>query len=76
MRDRREPAGPPGLARAVVRALTEGYGQVLADPAAGLQALSTQVPGLDPSLQRAELRGLLPAFTSREARSGRLTPRV
>jgi len=53
----------PGLARAVVSTLTPGYGQVLSDPAAGLRALPTQVPVLDPSLQRAELRGLLPAAT-------------
>jgi putative hydroxymethylpyrimidine transport system substrate-binding protein len=65
----------PGLARAVVRTLTEGYGQVLADPAAGLRALTTQVPGLDPGLQRAELRGLLPAFHEPGGQIGALDPR-
>ncbi|MGO9881399.1 MAG: ABC transporter substrate-binding protein [Solirubrobacteraceae bacterium] len=52
----------PGLARAVVRALTTGYRQVLADPAAGERALESQVPGLDPALVRAELSVLLPSF--------------
>jgi putative hydroxymethylpyrimidine transport system substrate-binding protein len=52
----------PELAREVVRALTEGYDQVLRDPTAGLRALTGQVPGLDGPLQAAELRALLPAF--------------
>jgi putative hydroxymethylpyrimidine transport system substrate-binding protein len=65
----------PGLARAVVRALTEGYEQVLADPVAGLRALTTQVPGLDPTLQGAELRGLLPVFHEPGGRVGALDPR-
>lgn len=52
----------PGLARAVVRALTTGYRQVLADPAAGERALESQVPGLDPALVHAELSVLLPSF--------------
>jgi NitT/TauT family transport system substrate-binding protein/putative hydroxymethylpyrimidine transport system substrate-binding protein len=52
----------PGLARAVVHALTRGYAEVLRDPRAGEQALESQVSGLDPRLVDAELRGLLPAF--------------
>jgi ABC-type nitrate/sulfonate/bicarbonate transport system substrate-binding protein len=52
----------PGLARAVVHALTRGYAEVLRDPRAGEQALESQVSGLDPRLVYAELRGLLPAF--------------
>jgi putative hydroxymethylpyrimidine transport system substrate-binding protein len=52
----------PGLARAVVRALTTGYRQVLADPVAGERALESQVPGLDPGLVHAELSVLLPSF--------------
>ena len=52
----------PALARAVVGALTAGYRQVLADPAAGERALESQVPGLDPSLVHAELSVLLPSF--------------
>ena len=35
---------------------------MLASPAAGAQALEALVSGLDPSLVRAELRGLRPAF--------------
>jgi putative hydroxymethylpyrimidine transport system substrate-binding protein len=52
----------PALAHAVVGALTAGYRQVLADPAAGERALESQVPGLDPSLVHAELSVLLPSF--------------
>ncbi len=58
----------------MVRALTEGYGQVLAHPAAGLHALITQVPGLDAGLQAAELQALLPAFHDPGGRVGALNP--
>jgi putative hydroxymethylpyrimidine transport system substrate-binding protein len=64
----------PALARSVVRALTSGYDQVLADPEAGLHALTTQVPGLDASLQGAELKALLPAFHEPGGRVGTLDP--
>ena len=64
----------PGLARAVVHALTTGYQQVLADPVAGERALTSQVPGLDASLQAAELNGLLPAFHEPGGRVGALDP--
>ncbi|MEO6858945.1 MAG: ABC transporter substrate-binding protein [Solirubrobacteraceae bacterium] len=64
----------PSRARSVVRALTEGYGQVLAHPAVGLHALITQVPGLDAGLQTAELQALLPAFHEPGARVGALSP--
>jgi len=64
----------PGRARSVVRALTEGYGQVLADPAAGLHALIAQVPGLDAGLQAAELQAVLPAFHEPGGRVGALSP--
>jgi ABC-type nitrate/sulfonate/bicarbonate transport system substrate-binding protein len=64
----------PALARGVVRALTEGYDQTLADPAAGLHALTSQVPGLDAGLQRAELNVLLPAFHEPGGRVGALDP--
>jgi ABC-type nitrate/sulfonate/bicarbonate transport system substrate-binding protein len=63
----------PGVARAVVRALTAGYEQVLADPAAGLHALTAQVPGLDAGLQAAELRALIPAFREPGGRVGALS---
>jgi ABC-type nitrate/sulfonate/bicarbonate transport system substrate-binding protein len=64
----------PGLARSVVRALTAGYNQVLADPAAGVHALTAQVPGLDRSLQAAELQALLPAFHEPGGHVGALDP--
>jgi ABC-type nitrate/sulfonate/bicarbonate transport system substrate-binding protein len=62
----------PGLARSMVRALTQGYDQVVAAPQAGLHALISQVPGLDPALQGAELNALLPAFHEPGGRVGAL----
>jgi putative hydroxymethylpyrimidine transport system substrate-binding protein len=62
----------PALARGVVRALTEGYEQVLRDPAAGERALETRVPGLDPSLVHAELGGLLSSFDQPGSQAGAL----
>jgi putative hydroxymethylpyrimidine transport system substrate-binding protein len=64
----------PALARAVVRALTTGYQQVLADPAAGERALESLVPGLDPSLVHAELSVLLPSFDEPGGVVGALGP--
>jgi ABC-type nitrate/sulfonate/bicarbonate transport system substrate-binding protein len=64
----------PGVAHAVVRALTTGYEQVLADPSSGLRALESQVPGLDPSLTAAELRVLLPSFDEPGGVVGALSP--
>jgi ABC-type nitrate/sulfonate/bicarbonate transport system substrate-binding protein len=64
----------PGLARAVVRALTTGYRQVLADPSSGERALESQVPGLDPSLVAAELHVLLPSFDEPGGIVGALNP--
>ncbi len=64
----------PGLARAVVRALTTGYRQVLADPASGERALLSQVPGLEPSLVHAQLNVLLPSFDEPGGVVGALSP--
>jgi ABC-type nitrate/sulfonate/bicarbonate transport system substrate-binding protein len=64
----------PGLARAVVNALTDGYRQVLADPEAGARALESQVPALDGPLVRTELHGLLSAFDQPGGRVGALEP--
>jgi NitT/TauT family transport system substrate-binding protein/putative hydroxymethylpyrimidine transport system substrate-binding protein len=66
----------PALARGVVDALVQGYQAVLTDPAAGIKALESRVPGLDPSLVRAELAALLPAFRGPGGRVGVLDPRV
>jgi putative hydroxymethylpyrimidine transport system substrate-binding protein len=52
----------PALARSVVRALTLGYRQVVADPQAGERALESQVRGLDAHLVHSQLQALLPAF--------------
>ncbi len=63
-----------GLARSVVHALVRGYAEVLRDPPAGERALQDTVPGLDPGLVDAELRGLEPAFRSPGQRVGELDP--
>ncbi len=52
----------PRLARSVVRALGQGYSEVLRDPLVGARTLERLVPGLDPTLVGAELQALLPAF--------------
>ena len=66
----------PALARSVVQALVRGYSTVLRDPQAGERALETLVPGLDPGLVTAELRGLLPAFRLPGEQVGELDPRT
>lgn len=65
----------PDLAKDVVRALSTGYQQVLRQPASGAEALHQLVPGLDPRLLDAELRGLLPVFREPGGRVGALDPR-
>jgi putative hydroxymethylpyrimidine transport system substrate-binding protein len=60
----------PARARALVRTLTEGYDDALADPAAGTRDLESQVGGLDPTLVTAELPGLESAFTGPEGHFG------
>jgi putative hydroxymethylpyrimidine transport system substrate-binding protein len=60
----------PDLARALVRALSRGYGAVVGNPRVGIHALESQVPGLDPQLVAAELAKLEPAFTGPEHRFG------
>jgi NitT/TauT family transport system substrate-binding protein/putative hydroxymethylpyrimidine transport system substrate-binding protein len=52
------------LATAVVRTLQRGYGYTLAHPGQSARDLESRVPGLDPSLVKAELRALLPAFSA------------
>ena len=66
----------PGLARRTVRALVRGYQGVLANPQAGLSALQSRVPGLDPALVAAQLSALLPAFRGAGGAVGVLDPRV
>jgi putative hydroxymethylpyrimidine transport system substrate-binding protein len=52
----------PSLASSVVRATELGYRFVVQRPSAALDDLLQQVPGLDGSEQRAQLRVLLPAI--------------
>lgn len=60
----------PQLAHALVTTLSRGYDAVIRHPAAGAHALESQVPGLDPTLVRTELAGLVPAFTGPEHQFG------
>ena len=54
-------ADADGIA-ATVAAIGEGYDEVVADPEAGLDALTAAVPELDRESQRAQLEAVLPAF--------------
>jgi putative hydroxymethylpyrimidine transport system substrate-binding protein len=66
----------PGLARGVVDALKRGYLYTLLHPQQSADDLEHQVPGLDPSLVRAQLAGLLPAFRAPDGRIGELNAAV
>ncbi len=59
---RAELTAHPALARSVVRALVRGYAAALANPAAAQRDLERGAPGLDHSLDTAELAVLDPAF--------------
>jgi putative hydroxymethylpyrimidine transport system substrate-binding protein len=63
----------PGLVRGVVEALGRGYLYTLLHPQQSAADLERQVPGLDPSLLRAQLKGLLPAFHGADGRVGELS---
>jgi putative hydroxymethylpyrimidine transport system substrate-binding protein len=62
----------PALAAGVVRALTAGYDFTLHHPRASAGELESEVPGLDPGLNRAELSALLPAFRAPDGQVGEL----
>jgi ABC-type nitrate/sulfonate/bicarbonate transport system substrate-binding protein len=62
----------PGLVDGVVDALVRGYRYTLAHPEQSAQELEAKVPGLQPSLVRAQLTGLLPAFRAADGRVGEL----
>jgi ABC-type nitrate/sulfonate/bicarbonate transport system substrate-binding protein len=66
----------PALAGGVVKALVRGYDLALAHPAVGQRALESQVPGLNHSLDTAELAGLATAFRGPEGHFGVLDPLV
>jgi ABC-type nitrate/sulfonate/bicarbonate transport system substrate-binding protein len=52
----------PGLAKAVVHTLVEGYDAVIKDPSAGEKALESQVSGLSAKAVKQQLAAELPAF--------------
>ena len=60
----------PSLARGVVDALVAGYDFTLANPQEAALDLEHQATGLDPSLVRTQLSGLLPAFRGPSGRVG------
>jgi putative hydroxymethylpyrimidine transport system substrate-binding protein len=64
----------PGLVRAVVNALVRGYRFTLSHPARAASDLERLVPGLDPTLVRAQLTAELPAFTGPSGSVGELDP--
>jgi ABC-type nitrate/sulfonate/bicarbonate transport system substrate-binding protein len=62
----------PDLVREVVDALVRGYMYTVRHPQQSADNLERQVPGLDPSLVRAQLTRLLPAFRASDGRIGEL----
>jgi putative hydroxymethylpyrimidine transport system substrate-binding protein len=62
----------PGLVRAVVKTLVRGYELTIARPAVAGAALERQVPGLDPTLVRADLAALRSSFAPSDGRPGEL----
>jgi putative hydroxymethylpyrimidine transport system substrate-binding protein len=63
-----------GLASDLVETLVDGYGFTRAHPARSAADLESLVPGLDPSLVRAQLSALLPTFAGPGGRVGVLDP--
>jgi ABC-type nitrate/sulfonate/bicarbonate transport system substrate-binding protein len=55
-----------------VDALVRGYRYTLGHPEQSARELESQVPGLEPSLVRAQLSGLLPAFRAADGHIGEL----
>ena len=60
------------LAHGVVDAVTHGYHYTLLHPQQSADDLERQVPGLDPTLVRAQLSRLLPAFHAADGHIGEL----
>ncbi len=74
---RGELSAHPGVARAVVRTLVDGYDYVLAHPQAGAQALESQVSGLSAQAVSEQLKAELPAFLPKGGGAyGTLVPSV
>jgi putative hydroxymethylpyrimidine transport system substrate-binding protein len=66
----------PELARSVVGALVRGYTFTLHHPGASAAELESQVPGLNPTLVRADLAVLRPAFAGPSGVPGGLDPSI
>jgi putative hydroxymethylpyrimidine transport system substrate-binding protein len=66
----------PDLAASVVKMLVYGYDFTLSNPQRSAADLESFVPGLDPKLVAAQLGALLPAFSGRDRKVGRLDPRA
>ncbi len=64
------------LAADLVQTLVDGYGFTVSHPSQSAADLESLVPGLDPSLVRAQLTALLPVFTGAGGRVGVLDPRT
>jgi putative hydroxymethylpyrimidine transport system substrate-binding protein len=64
----------PGLARALTNTLIQGEEFTLAHPAQSAHDLERLVPGLSPTLVRADLNALLRAFRGPTGRPGELDP--
>lgn len=64
----------PELVGAAVAALVRGYGAVIADPQAGLDALLARTEGLERAALKRELDAVLPAFGGGADRVGELDP--
>jgi ABC-type nitrate/sulfonate/bicarbonate transport system substrate-binding protein len=74
---RAELKSDPGLAKAVVHTLVEGYNAVLKDPSAGEKALESQVSGLSARAVNQQLKAELAAFRPKDgAGYGTLVPSV
>ncbi|MFN8112205.1 MAG: ABC transporter substrate-binding protein [Solirubrobacterales bacterium] len=67
-------ADDPDLVRGFVAATVRGYEDVLADPAAGTDALLEANPAIDPEFARRSLRAYLPYLTAGGRPFGSLDP--
>jgi putative hydroxymethylpyrimidine transport system substrate-binding protein len=64
------------LAADLVQTLVDGYRFTVSHPQRSAADLESLVPGLDPSLVRAQLLALLPVFTGTGGRVGVIAPRT
>ena len=64
----------PALVSGFVEATTAGYTEALRDPGAAVEAMTDQVPGLDPGLTRAQFDAYRPYFRVGGMRFGVIDP--